>query len=529
MRITLIAWLLVSAGTLVAQDGFRPRLVAPTPIGPAPNGPVIIEGPTAYDSFIRTPYPVPYGPAMLVPPPIVPAPPARLVAPPVREVAPTTTRRVETIGPESRTVRRVETPTESAPLVISIGEAFANRFVSRSNVEAAPVLDVILDANVEGWQQTRTDVSLDMLESASGARFDIRAVGSTNSDTFGQTNLATVRTIGSHQFNMSKPIYFDGTQFLVQRARGFVNPSSQTVGAWTRYDDIPLIGPIANRTAYRTALERKSTTERITADRIAERLIPRFNTEVNNGMIDLNAKLKEQRTSLTEQGLWPERLAVSSTDTALSMSAWFRDASEDVAPIANPADVGSDEVHVAVHRDVLEAALAELDLGGRVFQPKDLEAPPGNTPGFLKIELPESEEDANAGMADLVRFVIDDEQPITVDFEKGRLLVGVRLGLRPAIGPEIGPFDVEIVTKASATTREIVFEPGEVSVTPVDEKDVSAAAVAKLIGEQTNARMPTIRLPRKSALPGSLSAGGVSSLEVVGLRLDDGWCTIRLR
>ncbi len=504
-QLSALVLVLATCCSVATAQSHPPRLLAPTPIGPVP---------------------VQYGP-VIVGPPVVVQPPYVTTYPPYPRPVPYTFVPAAATQPRpvTTTVRRVEPPLPSAPLVVEIGEGFANRLLRTRRVENAPIQDIILDAAVQGWRQTTTNVSVDFVPSTDGARFDVQATGTNQSDTLGATDRATVRTLGNQSFSVNKPVLFNGRKFLVQRARGAVNPSNQTVGAWTRYDDVPILGRIANRTAYRKANERRPVTERISADRLAQQLIPRFNKEVNDQLTKANGQLESQRKTLTEKGLWPTRSSLSSTSQRLRWAAWFGESDDfDARPALASRDDGC---ALALHESLVNGFVERLELGGRVFQPADLEEALKSLPDSVATEQPiPQKEDPQAAMAALVKFVFDEDRPMSMRFEDGKIVVAMRIRVRPAVGPDIGPHDVRIALAPRVKEREIVLAPTSVAVRPVTPSEAGAEQVAQLLQTRLKERVPTMRLGRSMRLPDPFSGKAAT---LAGVSVGDGWATFSVR
>lgn len=520
---------------LVADDGpelFGPRLVQPdvtevetdeTPIAPAapldegltePTRREIVP-PTPIDGLptrpvIRTPNsPVPIdGPRRALQ--TVPAPQPQ---PPV----PHETRRVTTTEPAL------------APLRIEVGESFANRWLSRQSTKEAPVQDVILEANVQGWQRTTTNVTVDFLPCATGGRFDFRAVGETNSDTLGLTEKATLRTLGQHRFQGTKPVLLHGDRFLVKQATIYVQPSNTTVGMWTKYDGLPLIGPIAMRTAARKSEEARPAAEKIAADRVAERVLPEFDGEVNGRLNRVNALIAERRERYVENDLWPTRTAATSTDTSLVVDAWYGEAAA-LGAIPRTGVLRNDDVSLALHESLLAEFVDRANVGGMVSTKDDITEFFRSLPEWVEVRKPEpAEEDEAGSMASLVKFVLDEDRPARIEFADDLAYVTLRVRIRPAIGNDLPAQDVRLAVKGTLGEEGIVFTTESVDVTRVDgEEDAASRAMGKLLADRLQADLPTLVIPRYFAIPAS-TANGVGSLRVTELAARDGWLLLRAK
>lgn len=552
----------LGTGTAVIADDddgpelFGPRLIAPPDPDPEDADPEVSSPvePTA------PPQPVDNEPVSAPGPAPTPTPQPRLVPPvPLESLPP---RRVPTLpnaptpidqpGPALRTVpgpqllppiptapvphetRRVTAvPTGGAPLHIEIGESFANRWLSQRTTKQEPVRDVVLEADVEGWQTTTTNVTVDILPGETGGRLDFKAEGETYSDTLGLTEKATLRTVGRHRFHGTKPVLLFGDRFLVKRATVFVQPSNTTVGLATKYDGLPLIGPIATRTAIRKSEESRPAAEKIAADRLAERVLPQFDGEINDRLNGANALIAARKESLVERDLWPTQITSSSTDVRLSLDAVFGEGEMvPIAPVPRIGELRNDDVLFAVHESLPARFLEGMELGGRVSSKDDATGFFESLPEWVRVTKPEPADGDDAldgSMAGLVKFVLDEDRPVRVAFADDRAYVTLRLRIRPAIGNDLPANDVRLAVKGELTEEGLVFTTESVDVSRVDGKeDDLSRQMSRMLGDRLKAELPTITIPAAVPMP-MVTANGVGSIGLTDLHARDGWLIVRAK
>ncbi len=103
-------------------------------------------------------------------------------------------------------------------LSISVRAALLGEFINRDTVENNDVSTRILEADVRGVQTTKTAIRLESKDCPSVARLEIVATGNVVSNTVGYTRQAQITTVGSHTFNVRKPVFFDGNRFSTRPA-----------------------------------------------------------------------------------------------------------------------------------------------------------------------------------------------------------------------------------------------------------------------------------------------------------------------
>src|SRR5262249_6001496 len=151
--------------------------------------------------------------------------------------------------------------------------------------------DFILGANVGGYQTTHTTVGIDLKPSKYDARWDVVLSGNIQSNTQGVTSQATVYTNGNHTFRAAKEVSFDGTNFKTAPGTIDVNATNQTVGVATQFTG-RLFGGIADGIAMREAENRRGESQAIAASRVQDRVMPRFNKEVDDAFAKAGGDLQ---------------------------------------------------------------------------------------------------------------------------------------------------------------------------------------------------------------------------------------------
>ena len=187
-------------------------------------------------------------------------------------------------------------------------ESFLGRLLSDSRVEQGQVNDFILGANVGGTQVTSTTVNVDIKPAADRVRFDLILNGNVQSNTAGATSQATIYTQGYHTFVARKDIVFDGHTFRSYPGTIAVSANNTTTGGTTRFSGGLLFGRMSERIAMQEAANRRPASEAIARERISDRVLPRFNSEVDRSFADASHRLDtELYAGLRLNGTVPRR------------------------------------------------------------------------------------------------------------------------------------------------------------------------------------------------------------------------------
>src|SRR5439155_2868575 len=128
------------------------------------------------------------------------------------ESAPATTELMRSPSPRKpERLEQARTPfaVDRSPLQIVIPERVLNLWLTKERVDAGPVRDVIMNAEVVGRQTTITRVQADCRPNDDHAEIHLVLRGTVQSDTVGMTRQAAVSTVGRHGVVVVKPVMFD--------------------------------------------------------------------------------------------------------------------------------------------------------------------------------------------------------------------------------------------------------------------------------------------------------------------------------
>ena len=519
-----------------------PRFVPPAPLG-APN---VVVGPGT-NPFGSQPLAI--GPAPLVlnqqidPRTAFPTPRGYTVAPfqtrrPTPfEAAPPVLAVPSPIWP--RTISGQPTVPETVELLLPIGnlrltvsESFINRLIARDEQRPGEVQDFILGAQVSGHQTTATRLRFDLIPAGDNARGAFVLNGTTQSETTGVTPQARVDVASQQEFVAVKDLFFDGMKFSTRHAVVHVRAKNQTLGAVTPLTGT-LFGGIANRIAYREAERRRPEAEAVARDRVAERVYPEFDNDIDKQLASANDQLEGRiRRPLRAAGLMPTLQQVYSTDTALHYSAQVGIASKStsIAPLDGQL-AGSGGLKLMAHESLLNALVESSRLKGLKTtdrQIRDLFAP--YEVKLTGDELEESQPPiALPGMENIVTDIeFDETNPMSIRIEREQLFVTIRAKFKPA-GQDVLPnLAVTIPYQTALVDDKIMVMPGKVQVTALEDGEgtPTPSVAIKMITHAIEANLSKLAFDR--ALPASLWTFGGTVPRIVSIHAKDGWAGISI-
>lgn len=377
-------------------------------------------------------------------------------------------------------------------LHVIASEGLMSRLVGEVRNETGPVRDFILGANVSGTQMTRSEVGVDLKPSNSNAALDITVSGVVRSSTQGVTPEATIFTSGYHRFWAAKEVRFDGDSLQVQPARIYVDANNTTTGARTKISGVPLIGGFTEGIARSEARKKRPQSEAIAASRVSDRVLPKFNSEVDEQIEKANVDLQEKLIKkLEEADLFPSARRIYTTDSQLLYSS--RTMSDHELGGSRPFQpaVPSKGLLLQLHESVANNALDRMALAGRTLSEDELKVEIEKSLSDLlgrEVKLGESaeseEKPAEAEVAaedeDVPStFVFDDSDPIRVRFRGNEIELVIRAALKQEGKEDIPAQEISVPLVIVVEGDNLNISAGRVRVSPVEKPESLQTQIAR--------------------------------------------------
>lgn len=425
-------------------------------------------------------------------------------------------------------------------LSITVATSLLARFVNDRRQESDPVATRVMEASVSGMQTTTTDVRLQSVSCPTRAHLQIQTDGTVSSTTVGITPQAAVNTLGSHTFQVMKPVYFDGKTFLTKQAYGSLQARQypQSVNT-TVARTFPLLGRLGNQIAWREVYRRMPMTDAIVVRRVADDVLPTVNTSVDKQLVQLNRKWSSVRRQVERlTGVanlnWSTASANTSLTVALTNPAIPRGK---VKPSELDTELREKEVccllidELAVNSwldrqrlDGLE--LSDMDLKQMATELQDLIQRPTD----LIRRLQQGSLTGNAALLFTVK--LDSRSPVRVFFRDGQLHLSTRFQIIPRIGQPGIMQQVTVGLQGEAAPNDqwaIVIKEIEVAPAETDEEPDAWTNVIRtqlnnlrtnqdpspisrvLQASRWDERFPDLKLDRVQAIDGLLRVAFKSS------------------
>lgn len=419
-------------------------------------------------------------------------------------------------------------------LHVVVSEELLSRLISDYRTETGCIAECILGAWVTGSSNTTVDVRADIKPSLTSASFDIAVSGHAQSSTVAQKSPATIWSRGNNYFWMNKSVFFDGRNVSAAAATFSINTNSQITGLRTEYDGIPIIRGIVRSIAADKIAEGKPKAEAITASKIRDEALPRFESETRQQFADANTTLNKLRTSLEKRDVAPDSISARSSNTHIALSSRTIGFARLGGSVQPPSALIAKGAAVQLHESALNNSIDALNFQGRTIPEKDLTKELEAALSDLlqrdiklnKDETPQpaaKDEEADAPTS----FAFSNTDPIRVHFNNGKIVVVLRTGVLQEGKEPIPEQIITIPIDMSLQGGKIVLEPDKIGVASKEETDrlkqvTRANQIRRILGKRVIRRelSPTV----------DLQAAGDKTLPltVTMIQLIDGWLSAEM-
>lgn len=411
---------------------------------------------------------------------------------------------------------------------ILASEDFLNRLMMDVRTEKGPVTDFVMGANVSGNQTTATKVTVDLLPSATTARFDLTLTGNIQSSTVGVTSEATVYTQGNHQFVAKKEVNFDGHKFVTLPATINVYPHNTTTGIATNVGG--LFQGIAQGVASQEVEKRRPQAEAIAADRVRTNVLPKFNSEVDKNLKEAEPKLEsEVFAGLKATGLYPDAFVYQSTSTVIRLNSRLMGAHEAGANLPRAVITPERGATLLMHESAVNNAINRMDLAGQTLTEPELKA---KMEAFFSKALsrevkfaapknaaPAESDDGDKGPSAIIFAAAD---PIRVAFENGELTLTIKAGFKQEGKDDIPTREITVPISFAVKGKTIVATRGDITVAALDGQG-GGIAINGVVRKKIQSALPDREFDSKVDLKGPKNT---VTTHVSNIRMVDGWVVI---
>lgn len=417
-------------------------------------------------------------------------------------------------------------------LRVVASEGLLRRIMSDARSESSWINECMSGARVNGQQCTNSNVTVDLRPSNDSARISLVVDGTVQANTTGVTSQATVFATGNHYFRAEKDIFFDGRSFSSSPASVGANANTHIYGARTKHSGVPIIGKIADGIALDVAQSRAGEANAYTAQQIRSEVGPRLDNEAQTKFDKANLELETRVWGpLREQGMYPDSMSWSSTDTEALVRTRLMDIDELAG--ANPAPtlgIPANGILIQLHESLLSNFADRFELAGKTMKESELRKMlEERLSKLLGKEVDIAEPAVAEGEKPVDNTLIFDAvDPVRFQAEGGQIKIVMRAGLKPENGDEIPVQIISVPMTFKVEGNQVLLQRGNVGVKPI--------APPENVGLQvTRARVMIQNIQR--AIPDKAMKadftrtveGKEISMSIIGIDARDGWVSVQAR
>lgn len=414
-----------------------------------------------------------------------------------------------------------------------VSEELLSRLVSDYRSESGCIAECIMGAWVTGSQNTNVDLCADIKPSSNRAMFDMNVNGSVHSSTVATKSPATIWSQGNNSFWMNKSVFFDGRNVTSTAATFSVNTNSQVTGLKTKFDGIPIIRRIVRNIATQKIAESKPQSEALTAQKIRDAALPKFEDEANNQFSTANSTLNKMFTSLEQRGVAPDSTSARSSNTHMALSSRTIGLQRMGGSLQPPSALIATGAAVQLHESALNNAIDALGFQGRTILEKDI----ARELEIALSDLFQRDIKLTDGEAEPVKtdeepepptsFVFSKSDPIRVHFDKNQITLVMRAGVIQTGKDEIPEQIITIPIDMSLQGGKVVLEPGKIGVASREETDrLKQITRANQIRRILSNRL--VRRELKNTIDLQAAGDKTLPLTVTMIQLVDGWLSAEM-
>lgn len=309
---------------------------------------------------------------------------------------------------------------KNANVRIALSEAFVNRLLPKGNTVEKPVKQNILGAETRGASVVKTQLQADFKPDESGWTIDLNLDGDVSSQTKSSRNGATFYSHSIANVNAERTIRIRPDGFEVNGKPASVQSSDSLRKFSTEWDSLPVFGDVVRGIAKNEFMEKRPVARRIAQNTIARETDREFDNQLQKKIRSSQTQF-ESRLLSPLQGLNLEPTIVDMQSTEERLIVRYRVASEMQmgANTARPIAPSDSLISVQIHQSAFNNVASQIVTGGRDWTAQELA---DQIADFLKqpkkqLELEQGED---------VRFRFQHNNPITLDFQDGKLWLTLR-------------------------------------------------------------------------------------------------------
>lgn len=430
---------------------------------------------------------------------------------------------LESTGQSLKLVERVRQATGRPNLLIEVEESLLAAAVDREIDEVGPVDEVIVGTRIRGTGRTVGQVRLDLVPSTAEAAFELVFGAVNHSKTHGGRGPVTVFSDGETRLDARKRLMVDDESITVGPTEASAEAHSTPTGiAVSKRFGKRLIRKIASR----KSAELQPQAEREASAKARAKLRRQFEEQTAGPIAEARRDYQQKfREPLLERDWYPDLLALSTSDTRLSVIARKAISDQISAAAPPPAPAANTVISARVH-DTVVNNVAEITLSGRTLTQEDVE----KLAESREVAMPEafgSDADQKPWSITFAR-----RRPVELDVDDDWLQLTIRGDAFTSGDRSFEAMDIWVAYRVGQVdgdpSRLALIREGEVQIFPpgfesgVDRLTVQETSLKGILTKRFNRIFKEVVEIEPLDLPGQLEAAGPLPIEQLLVR-KDGW------
>lgn len=425
---------------------------------------------------------------------------------------------------------RVVGSTTPYNLHLVVTESALNRFVANQESEVDRIDDFVFGAKVDGEQFISRQLRLDLKPGFEQATAQFVLTGQIQSRTTGRTEQGAVHSLGYQEFVATKDVYFNGTEFSTRHATVMARSSNQPVGASTPLDGT-FLARLGQKIALNRAEEQRPQTEAYARGKVADRVYPTFDGNVDRQLAMANQRLRDDlRTMLERARLLPTAQRTTTTEQHLHYAARFAQPAE-APPCPTPRTTlaGPHAASLYLHEELVNGLFDRFELAGKRTTDRELKTIFGRAREFLggrddTAEPAPSSGFSLPGMGALETAIeFDPVDPLRLRFRDNQGILEIRATVKPAGQSLLPPLRISVPLEFQNDLDSWRLVRGPIDIEPTSGGTLPDVA-RTLIRQAIEGDFPTFRLPRELTLPGW--PANQPRPQLTQIQAADGWLAV---
>jgi hypothetical protein len=354
------------------------------------------------------------------------------------------------------------------PALVTVRIPTLEQLATDSREENQPVSKSVLNSDVTGRQTTVTETRLKIIPESQPLQFELQTSGQIRSETTGVNPQALVDSVGQHQFEMIKPMWFDGTIFRTQKSHGTIQalqtPTRVRSVAGTR---MPLVAPLGDQLAWNKVMRLQPRINQLVAAEVSKDVVPEIDQVIDQRFRDLgNQWVSLQRTISNALPVFSRSWHAAASRQSVHLWNGARSDIADRRSTQNPGTARSggfvelqagEDLAVSLSEDVLTRAIAAVVPTGQTVPDVALPRLKSTIQQTGLADLPTMATQLRKILKEaptLFALEFDERNPVTARCRDGQVDLTFHFRIHPNLGKASEWMSAAISLTAEGLTRE---------------------------------------------------------------------------